>query len=204
MGLSKGQGRTLGGTQELNKEWAGLAPRVWLGLGTAAPTCLGPRLHLLSLSFSSACSFVKTIPCAHLDNPGHAGNSLRGCGSGQVSEWGSKEHTGLSRERLYWQGGREDCHRESCDLRSVVCPGLDTKGLPLIGQTGQGWEEHWCSGVNGWRWRGVSPQHPPVLGEGGVWMAVCGLRLGVSEVQGLEKGETANPSLTGEHFVPIG
>lgn len=37
-----------------------------------------------------------------------------------------------------------------------------------------------------------------------MWMAVCGLRLGVSEVQGLEKGETANPSLTGEHFVQIG
>lgn len=127
MGWNSGTQRGVGGLGSESLAW----------LGHCCTYFSVTRPHLLSLSFSSACSFVKTIPCADLDNPGHAGNSLRGCGSGQVSERGSKEHTGLSRKRLYWQGGREDCRRESCDLRSAVCPGLDTKGLPFIGQTGQ-------------------------------------------------------------------
>ena len=39
-GLSRGQGRTLGGTQEFREERVGLAPRDWLGFSTASLTCL--------------------------------------------------------------------------------------------------------------------------------------------------------------------
>ena len=84
-----------------------------------------------------------------------------------------------------------------------MCPGLDTKGLPFIGQTGQGWEEP----VVQWgEWVEVAWCHSNIglFSGGAAQRSLCWLRLGVGKVQGLGKGETVNVSLTEEHFVQIG